>query len=641
MDGIEKESGVYSLRSNTAPPFAVTLRITPELQQDLIRAQQSGKTSSIAFSSSKDSRNVISVNGKEFHFTSFEESYCDVYSKGCEQELHEVGQVLRKCQVQRKLNQSEASRVKQRCAESELMKNARTSKSLNHTQIEMLNANPPRVSTVKQVISRKIESVSLPSRPVTLPKNIGELQRQNRPSGLLRTSSVNPVTNSKVPVLTQARSVSPALFQEQRKLPLRDSCERPSSSPPVLPTNAVAGPITTQKVITEQAKEQAKLERELTICRASRAADSYIAAGKCGLRAALIVLLTARPLSLKAVRMALSELDFKSNSRSVESKKSVLERSEKVLQEVANFQAPGRYYISEKAKKELVDIENAIEGQTGITSSPPGAPVTPQPPEEQLKVVSPGATTTSTSPKEHQHLVSPLASVIQSAPPSSSSSFFKQTSQVREAPTPALSKEVPVSARPRAREPSLTTIPTLTAPSLLCSSESPLPSSSSAPPPSHTPLECLTSKVPKKHERRREKTNGFKLVQEGPGIKRSREDIDVLNDLLQFENTPPICIEPISTIQQYNEYHATYTQKYPVYCKQYAVLDQHAKIFRDLDKKLHAAECGDRKAIVEQEIRNQLRKQGKSIARLDRAHQGLHEELKLIKQAIKKYNEVY
>eukprot|EP00241_Pyramimonas_parkeae_P020015 CAMPEP_0114294760 /NCGR_PEP_ID=MMETSP0059-20121206/10305_1 /TAXON_ID=36894 /ORGANISM="Pyramimonas parkeae, Strain CCMP726" /LENGTH=158 /DNA_ID=CAMNT_0001416573 /DNA_START=195 /DNA_END=668 /DNA_ORIENTATION=- len=143
----EDEAQICRLRpAIPAAPFAVSLRITPDLLNELFQnVLAEGTAATIRFGDSA-SENVISVGKKSFHFTSFEEKGCDVYEllPECTHELQEAGTVLRKCNVQRQLNENEASRVKQRCVDSEALKKARKSVAIDQNSAVRLQTNPRR-----------------------------------------------------------------------------------------------------------------------------------------------------------------------------------------------------------------------------------------------------------------------------------------------------------------------------------------------------------------------------------------------------------------------------------------------------------------------------------------------------------------
>eukprot|EP00854_Cymbomonas_tetramitiformis_P009001 gene9001-10668_t len=91
----------------SAPPlaYALALRITPELQAELIQAKLNGDDATVTFGKG-GYNNVIKVRGKEFKFKSVaEDSPCDAYYRE-EDTLIEAGGVKRKLQVQVRISLS-------------------------------------------------------------------------------------------------------------------------------------------------------------------------------------------------------------------------------------------------------------------------------------------------------------------------------------------------------------------------------------------------------------------------------------------------------------------------------------------------------------------------------------------------------
>mmetsp|Transcript_31407 Transcript_31407/g.52759 ORF Transcript_31407/g.52759 Transcript_31407/m.52759 type:complete len:557 (+) Transcript_31407:346-2016(+) len=350
-----------TLHNVQKPPFALTLRLTPELQQDLLRAASLKADVSIKFGSNT-SLNVISVDGKEFTFTSFKEKFCDVYARRNQEEMWEVGTVSRKCNVMRKLDTDEKSRIKSRRLEAETLAKSRKSEALDRDQSVKLSTNPERVSKpVKTVLKGK--PAQPPKKPTRITIDSGASYSQ-RPTH----SAPHPVPklgcgNPRQQPLGSTRGVN-----QQEVSYNSATISQPHSEPEMITARPNAAPAPAKVSLPE--KKQ--LPPLTSLSAATQAAAYALAKGKSGLRAAAIVLLNERALTSKVLEKTLMEVT-KERFSGVKN-----QGIEKLLKQIAIFKAPGRYFLTPETEEEYNTIIAELQAKGSVSG-----PVTPQPEEEK------------------------------------------------------------------------------------------------------------------------------------------------------------------------------------------------------------------------------------------------------------------
>ncbi|GLT58348.1 hypothetical protein SLA2020_312480 [Shorea laevis] len=144
----------FSLVSGNNPlAFAMIIRLTPDLVDEIRRLEAQKRTARIKFDSipNNPSGNVIDVGGKEFKFIWSPDSgeLCDIYEEHKSGEdgndmLVESGCAWRKLNVQRILDESTTNHVKKRSEEAERKHKSRKAIVLDH-------ANPPPKNQIKQL----------------------------------------------------------------------------------------------------------------------------------------------------------------------------------------------------------------------------------------------------------------------------------------------------------------------------------------------------------------------------------------------------------------------------------------------------------------------------------------------------------
>ncbi|KAK3248609.1 hypothetical protein CYMTET_41930 [Cymbomonas tetramitiformis] len=299
----------------SAPPlaYALALRITPELQAELIQAKLNGDDATVTFGKG-GYNNVIKVRGKEFKFKSVaEDSPCDAYYRE-EDTLIEAGGVKRKLQVQRQLNSEERDRVRARCEQSEAQQKSRKSHSLNHDQSLQLGQNPGANKSVKT--TRVLGQSNLGRQP---------------PSAGDRSKAANMLALSRA-----KRPPAPADIQRSSTPATKAAAPKPAAD--------------------------AQLK---SLERAKRAADVAEAAGKSAVKAMLLVLLEERPLTIQAIE---KHLEKSTKSKSLHRK--ILE---KMLKEMCHLKSPGKYHLKPEAQEEARAVIKELEPVPGRGKQPKNA----------------------------------------------------------------------------------------------------------------------------------------------------------------------------------------------------------------------------------------------------------------------------
>ncbi|KAK4791641.1 hypothetical protein SAY86_032054 [Trapa natans] len=154
------EEAFRLVSGNNPLAFAMTIRLVPDLVEEIRRAEAQGETSKIKFglNPTNPNGNLISVGGKEFRFTWSKEfgDLCDIYEERESGEdgnglLVESGCAWRKVNVQRILDESTTNHVKMLSEEAERKNKARKAIVLDHE-------NPVMKSQLKQLAA--VESTS-------------------------------------------------------------------------------------------------------------------------------------------------------------------------------------------------------------------------------------------------------------------------------------------------------------------------------------------------------------------------------------------------------------------------------------------------------------------------------------------------
>ncbi|CAM6035580.1 unnamed protein product [Sphagnum compactum] len=330
----EESFQVLSLDQGRAP-FAMAIRLTPEVLEDLKRAEAEDVKCEMKFGISP-SGHVIKVGSEEYKFSSAPEpgDLCDIYEEQRHGEdgngvLKEAGSVWRKLSVLRILNASEKDRVKNRSKEAERQQKSRKAIILDPTHSLVKNQGGA---------SGDVNGRRVPVKPKKEPFK----KMQKAPI----SSPVVSVTKPK-PVMTTASLLGAARVAKAA------SVTSPELPPPIQPQTAIILPPKGQPVIEEKESIPAPMKASIVVQNintpspVTTASDTAVATKAGGvispieLRNSLITLLTDNPkgLTIKAVEKAFGE--------SMPHVKPERKTIEKAIKAIASYHAPGKYMLRE------------------------------------------------------------------------------------------------------------------------------------------------------------------------------------------------------------------------------------------------------------------------------------------------------
>ncbi|CAM0871827.1 unnamed protein product [Alopecurus aequalis] len=323
----------FSLESSGPPAFAAVIKLTPDLVDEIRRAEEAGSGARIMFNSEiNPAENIIDVGGKKFNFTYTSEGgeLCDIYEEQNSGEdgnglLMECGSSWRKVNVQRILDESAQNTVKMRSEEAERLSKARKSIVLDPT-------NPSVKSQAKSMTAAAVEGNM---RRKWNQKN--EHFKKNQ-AAVIPTKSISKVKLPNNSTRKGNISTSPA-----------PSPDQPGSGIP----SFVAGSDANNEVIVpfDLNKEENSKGEKATPNRISqgpnRRASSVSASADdnaTDLRSLLISILSENPkgMNLKALEKAVADA-VPNASQKIES----------IIKNVANYQAPGRYLLKPELEVEI------------------------------------------------------------------------------------------------------------------------------------------------------------------------------------------------------------------------------------------------------------------------------------------------
>ncbi|CAK9197740.1 unnamed protein product [Sphagnum troendelagicum] len=330
----EESFQVLSLDQGRAP-FAMAIRLTPEVLEDLKRAEAEDVKCEMKFGITP-SGHVIKVGSEEYKFSSAPEpgDLCDIYEEQQHGEdgngvLKEAGSVWRKLSVLRILNASEKDRVKNRSKEAERQQKSRKAIILDPTHSLLKNQGGA---------SGDVNGRRVPVKPKKeLPKKM-----QKAPT----SSPVVSVTKPK-PVMTTASLLGAARVAKAA------SVASPELPPPIQPQTAIILPPKGRPVVEERDSIPAPMKASNVVQNintpspVTTTSDTAVATKVGGvispieLRNSLITLLTDNPkgLTIKAVEKAFGE--------SMPHVKPERKTIEKAIKAIASYHAPGKYMLRE------------------------------------------------------------------------------------------------------------------------------------------------------------------------------------------------------------------------------------------------------------------------------------------------------
>ncbi|KAK3150700.1 hypothetical protein QOZ80_3AG0236550 [Eleusine coracana subsp. coracana] len=336
----------FRLESGGSPAFAAIIRLTPDLVDEIRRAEEAGGGARIKFNPNmyNSSENVIDVGGKEFKFTWASErgELCDIYEERQSGEdgnglLMERGSAWRKVNVQRILDESAKNLVKMRSEEAERLSKSRKS-------IVLDPANPSVKSQAKSMAAAAVEGNMRRMHW----KHKKEFFKKNQAAMIAPTKSVSKV---KLPNNTPKGnfSTSPAPSPE------------PGTSIPSFPVgsdanNEIITPFDLNKDDTNKIEKVTPSKMSKGINRRASAPSASVDDNASEVRSLLISVLSENPkgMGLKALEKAVADA-FPNASKKIES----------IIKNIATYQAPGRYVLKQGLETES-SKRNSSEGGRSI-----------------------------------------------------------------------------------------------------------------------------------------------------------------------------------------------------------------------------------------------------------------------------------
>ncbi|KAA8541709.1 hypothetical protein F0562_022861 [Nyssa sinensis] len=347
----------FSLVTGNPLDFAMIIRLAPDLVEEIKRVEAQGGTARIKFDSNANntSGNVIDVGGKDFRFTWSREmgDLCDIYEERQSGEdgnglLVESGCAWRKLNVQRILDESTKKHVKMRSEEAERKHKLRKA-------IVLDPGNPSMKSQMKALAAVEVN----PWRTFKQKKEPAFKKRKVEPPPVGSGGPPKSVYKSGLTSTTPAKgrhSVSPLPSPPEH------------SGTPASPFGAgnltkVHTSVEDVSPIQAPGKENVtRSEKEMHVRAISGAVrekpglKGNLGSKPMDLQSFLVSLLMENPkgMSLKALEKAVGD-KIPNSARKIEP----------IIKKIANFQAPGRYFL-----KRGVELENLKKPSSESGSSP-------------------------------------------------------------------------------------------------------------------------------------------------------------------------------------------------------------------------------------------------------------------------------
>ncbi|ONL94407.1 dentin sialophosphoprotein-related [Zea mays] len=206
----------FRLESSGPPAFAAIIRLTPDLVDEIRRAEEAGGGARIKFNPNmyNSSENVIDVSGKEFKFTWASErgELCDIYEERQSGEdgnglLLECGSAWRKVNVQRILDESTKNLVKMRSEEAERLSKSRKSIVLDPAN-PSVKSNPRRMhwKQKNEFFKKNKAAVITPTKSVSKVKLSNNIPKGNISSSPAPSPEQPGASNPSFPVGSDANN---------------------------------------------------------------------------------------------------------------------------------------------------------------------------------------------------------------------------------------------------------------------------------------------------------------------------------------------------------------------------------------------------------------------------------------------------
>ncbi|XP_031389105.1 uncharacterized protein LOC116201828 isoform X2 [Punica granatum] len=326
----------FSLVSGNNPlAFAMIIRLTPDLVEEIRRVEAQGETAKIKFDANpkNPSGNLINVGDKEFRFTWSKEfgDLCDIYEEKKSGEhgnglLVESGCAWRKLNVQRILDESTTTHVKMLSEEAVRKTKARKAIVLDH-------GNPVMKSQIKQLAA--VEATSnwrMGFKRKEPPPKKRKVDPPHVSSGSLKPAFKPGLSSNPKIAGKGIRAISPIASSPDQ---FRASAS-PSAAVNISKTNAT----------TEDAGPSGQLSKEDTTTaeREIPTKPSVMASDRSGHK----VDIGSKPMDLQSMLISLLKDNPKGMSIKALEKAigyTIPNSGKKILSRIATYQAPGRYLL--------------------------------------------------------------------------------------------------------------------------------------------------------------------------------------------------------------------------------------------------------------------------------------------------------
>ncbi|XP_010528932.1 PREDICTED: uncharacterized protein LOC104805918 isoform X2 [Tarenaya hassleriana] len=348
----------FSLLPSKSPPaFGMIIRLAPDLVEEIRRVEVQGGIAKIKFDEfcNNTSGNIINVGGKEFKFTWSRElgDLCDIYEERQHSEdgdgvLIEAGCAWRKLNVQRTLDESTTNHMKMRSVEAEQRTKSRKAIVLDPgnpsltKKLALAEANPWRMLNKQKKEPppkrRKVDPAPVPMRGPKLAFKPGAsiAAGKGRPSA---SPGPSPVNQS---------NASPSPYGIGNIAKSRTTTE---DDPPVQ-TKGKENPIVSEKDSSTRTTDALGDTSGKKANNANKPID---------LQTLAINFPKDAPMNLKALEKVVGDKI-----------PNAAKKIEPILKKVANFQAPGRYFLKSGAYS-----DSYKKRSSGMGSSPADPQVLP------------------------------------------------------------------------------------------------------------------------------------------------------------------------------------------------------------------------------------------------------------------------
>ncbi|XP_071710257.1 uncharacterized protein [Rutidosis leptorrhynchoides] len=315
----------FSLVRNNPLNFGMIIRLSPVLIEEIKRLEAQGGVARIKFDSiaNNPAGNIIDVGGKEFRFTSSQETgdLCDIYEEqrggdNGDGLLVESGGAWRKINVQRELDESVKNHVKMRTVEAERKHKSRKTVILDH-------GNPSLKNQMKALAAAEVNNTWKGSYNKKKEPPFKKLKAEPSSATIPSKSGVKPGFSSSTPSKIRA-SASPLLSTPEQ-------CGAPLS--PLKNSNITKIHANTEDdSLTQYSKENASTG----VVQSKPGSNERFGNKPNDLQSLLITLLMDKPhgMHFKALETAVGETFPKS-----------VKQIGPILKKIADLQAPGRYIL--------------------------------------------------------------------------------------------------------------------------------------------------------------------------------------------------------------------------------------------------------------------------------------------------------